>query len=285
VRCCVQKENGKLCDEPHIHGWLAERTDGTLTLVGGDCAINKFGADRRFKNDLNHYRNEKARLARIASLSEALANKDERLLALGAMRDEVKALQDRVRGITERLGETAQRHLRNMSKSRQYAVVINASKRRMGKDAKGRPKEEITTFQHTLGTLSGLELVSSGTFNTIFDAINAVVRAFDSAARLVAEPDLRRKSKEVDSVAGQLQRIDAILEDGRRVVGLGKHFFDNDFSLFCFLSTNTAERHVAARLAMAQVGRKELKILPAEWLSRHENFICQKLKVDSISIR
>src|ERR1700730_14017848 len=47
VFCCVQKENGKLCKEPHNHGWLAERIDGILTLVGGDCGIKKFGADRR----------------------------------------------------------------------------------------------------------------------------------------------------------------------------------------------------------------------------------------------
>src|SRR4051812_43279153 len=68
VRCCVQKENGKLCEEPHNHGWLVECVDGKLTLVGADCGVNKFGADRRLLVDLSHYRNEKARKARIASL-------------------------------------------------------------------------------------------------------------------------------------------------------------------------------------------------------------------------
>ena len=39
VRCCVQKENGKLCDEPHNNGWIIERSDGKLTLVGIDCGV------------------------------------------------------------------------------------------------------------------------------------------------------------------------------------------------------------------------------------------------------
>nr|GEU28469.1 hypothetical protein [Tanacetum cinerariifolium] len=137
VRCCVQKENGKLCEEPHNHGWLAERIDGKLTLVGGDCAVKKFGADRRLATDLSHYLNEKNRKARIVSLAEAIAAKDTRLDALRKIHADVKVLESRVRSFTGQLGTLTIRRIQDMIRTQTFEVVVVATRRRTETDSKG----------------------------------------------------------------------------------------------------------------------------------------------------
>lgn len=99
----------------------------------------------------------------------------------------------------------------------------------------------------------------------------------------MTEPDLRRKTKEVNNVAGRLQRFGAVLQDGQRLIELERSFFENDFFLFCFLTGDTTERVKAAKFAMGRA--KAEKLAPAEWLSRREAVIKQQLQADSISVR
>jgi len=285
VRCCVQKENGKLCEEPHNNGWLAERNDGKLTLVGIDCGVKKFGADRRLRDHVNHYLNEKKRLERIASLSEAIASKTERIEGLSKLQQEVKALEYRMRQATNSMGIQTMRRLKDMIKTRSYDVVITATIRREERGPDGRMKSENSTFQHRLGTLAGLELTSTGTFNAVYDTVNEIVRAYDQAEALMKEPDLRRKSKQINTAVNSLQDYDRIFQEGHRLLELERSFLGNDFFLFCFLSTDKAERVEAARIAMARSGKNIEKLAPADWLSRREEVIKEKLQAHHIAIR
>ncbi|MES2538191.1 MAG: hypothetical protein V4632_20205 [Pseudomonadota bacterium] len=282
ARCCVQKENGNLCEEPHNHGWLVRRIDGKLTLVGSDCGVQKFGADRRLLNDLNHYRNEKARRARVEALAEAIAAKTVRINALTNIRQDIKSLDSRIRQVTDQFGPLLQRRLQDMVRTRRYEVVIKATKRREYVED-GQTKYEVNSFQHVLGSLAGLELTTVGAFSTVYDAINNIVRAYQQAENLMTEPDLRRKTKEVNNVAGCLQRFEAVLQDGKRLIELERSFLGNDFFLFCFLTGDKNERVKAAKLTMGRA--KAEKLAPAEWLSRREAVIKQQLQADSIAVQ
>jgi len=285
VRCCVQKENGKLCEEPHNHGWLAERVDGKLTLVGGDCAVKKFGADRRLATDLSHYLNEKNRKARIASLAEAIAVKDSRLDALSKIHADVKVLESRVRSITGQLGTLTMRRIQDMIRTRTFEVAVVATRRRTEIDSKGNKKHEDRSFPYRLGSLSALELATAGAFNTLYEGVNDIVRAYEVAGALVKEPNLRRKSKQVEATAGRLQRYDPLIAEGQRLLALERIFFENDFILFCFLTPDKNERTKAARLAMIRSGKGGEKIDPAVWLARHETYLKNQLQVQDVSIR
>lgn len=285
VRCCVQKENGKLCEEPHNNGWVIERNDGKLTLVGIDCGVNKFEADRRLRDHINHYLNEKKRLERITSLSEAISSKTERIEALTKLKHDVKALESRVRQVTNKMGIQTMRRLKDMIKTRSYDVVITATIRREERGPDGRMKSENSSFQHRLGTLAGLELASTGTFNAVYDTINDIVRAYDQAEALMKEPDLRCKSKQVNTVVNSLQEYERIFQEGQRLLELERSFFGNDFFLFCFLSADKAERIEAARIAMARAGKNVEKTAPADWLSRREAVIKEQLQAHDIAIR
>jgi len=51
---CQVNRNGKHCHQKHQHGWVFRRSDGVEVIVGCDCAKNHFGADKRFRMQLNH---------------------------------------------------------------------------------------------------------------------------------------------------------------------------------------------------------------------------------------
>ena len=52
VFCCVEKAKGQLYKHEHGKGWVAKKTDGTLTIMGNDCANDKFGADSKIFQDI-----------------------------------------------------------------------------------------------------------------------------------------------------------------------------------------------------------------------------------------
>jgi hypothetical protein len=57
--CCVQRASGALCATPHNHGWVARLRDGSITILGGDCAKEKFGADSTVFRDIGLAQNIK----------------------------------------------------------------------------------------------------------------------------------------------------------------------------------------------------------------------------------
>lgn len=286
VGCCVLKDNGNLCGEKHKHGWVAERTDGTATIIGGDCAKGKFGADSSLVADSQRYLNEKRRRERLATMRQLLPLKAERLAQLGQLRVSLLELDKRVKNVISELGPLVQRRLRDMVRTRRPEVVIDATKHREYVDAQGRTRQEKSTFAQVLGSLSGLDLIVSGTYIGIYDAINDLVRAYQRAGELEQDPDVvRKRSNEVESVVGRMQAYDRIVQDGQRLIGLERAFLANDFRLLCFLSGDKAERVKAAKVAMRRVGKGRYKDDPNGWLSAEEDAIKRQLQVDSISVR
>jgi hypothetical protein len=283
--CCVQKDNGKLCGEPHKHGWVAELQDGTATIIGGDCAREKFGADSSLVADSHRYLNEKRRRERLATMIQLQPLKTERIARLGQLRISLMEVNKRIKNVTDALGPLVQRQLRDMVKTRRSEVMIDATRRRQYVDDDGKNREEKSTFTHVVGSLSGVDLTVSGAYSAIYDAINDIVRAYRRAEELEQDPDVVRKSKEVESVAGRLQQFDRVMQDGERLVDLERVFLANDFRLLCFLSRDDAERIMAAEVAMRLTDKGRRKDDPRGWLSAYENAIKHELQVDSISVR
>ncbi|MDB5761585.1 MAG: hypothetical protein JWQ21_580 [Herminiimonas sp.] len=284
VHCCYQKENKKLCGEAHKHGWVVLRRDEKATIIGGDCARDKFGADSKLVADSHRYINEKRRRERLATMRELIPLKGARIGQLAALRTSLLDLDRRVKSVTNELGPVLQRRLRDMVRTRQSAVVINAVKRRDYIDTDGKQKQEVSTFAHTLGALGGLDLVAPGSFQAVYDAVNNVVRAHQRAEEIAAEIDISRKNKEIDSVTTALQQYERILQDGQKLIELDRVFQDNNFALLCFLTDDKGERNKAAKLAMRRA-RVDRNTDPGAWLSVQEEDIRRRLQVDAIKVR
>jgi len=101
VYCCMEKDNGQLCQRAHNRGWVAQLKNGKITIVGNHCAKVKFGADSRLVSDTSKYENEKNRLAKLSALNEMLAEKSTRLEKLRVLRDQILALESRSKAFTD----------------------------------------------------------------------------------------------------------------------------------------------------------------------------------------
>lgn len=281
VCCCFAKDNGNLCGEPHKRGWVAELQDGSATIIGNHCAQERFGADSRLIADRSRYVNEKRRLERLSALILQVGEKTQRLEQLNQLRTNLKSLEKHIEGFTDQLGPSTLRRLRDMVRTGQSVVTVTAVKFRVYVDEDGQTKRERSTFQQSLGTLGGLDLIRSASFFTIYDAIKDVGRAYEEAEKL----DLNPKSKEVDSLATRLNEYDRILKDGNRLLDLERIFFENNFLPLCFLETDKTERFKAAKIAMRRSGVAGGKVEAKPWLAEQEKAIKQQLGIDAIEIR
>lgn len=285
VRCCFQKENGKLCETEHKRGWVARLKDGTATIIGNHCAEDKFGADSRLISDRSRYINEKKRRERLDTLRQLLEQKDERLGRLAELRKLVMALESRVKVITDPLGVLVQRRLKDMIRTRRTDVAVTAVKNRPYVDAQGRHKTERSTFVQSLGRLAGVDLAARGTYADFHDSINDIVCTYQRAAELAAAEDLLKCSKEVEKVSSKLQAFDRVVQEAERLLSLEEPFFSNNFVLLCFLTDNKEERQKAAKVALRRLKKGDHSGPIEIWLAAQDKAIAAQLDVDSIEIR
>jgi hypothetical protein len=279
--CCVQKDSGKLCRKKHKKGWVIELTDATVSLIGNFCAADKFGADSRLIQDRGRYINEKRRLERLAVLQQQIVEKPQRLEKLGSLKALLKELEARINGFIEKLGPLVTRRLKDMARTGRSEVLITAVKYRNGVSERGVVERETSSFQEKLGALAGMELTTPGSFYSVYDKINDIVRAYERAEEIDGAPT----KKEIETLANRLNEYDRLLKEGNRLLGLEAAFQSNNWLLLCFLTDDKSERYKAARIAMRQAYQAGSKEAAKEWLAEQEKGIRTRLGVDSLQIR
>lgn len=280
LHCCVAKENGNLCLHEHGKGWVVEKIDGTYTLMGKDCANDKYGADSKLIKDIVHYKNAIRRQARLEKVIKHLEKRLEREKALTELRTQLDALYSRVQQFVSELGPQTGRRLQDMYRSGSTQVIVNAVKYREYEED-GRSKKERSAFQHRLGVLNGLAVVARESYTPIHIAITNILHAFEAAASLGAQP----QKGEVDALASRLDDFDRIIGQGQALLGAEAQFLGNNMELLCFVDDERADRYKCARLAMHQKGIAGNKDVAKTWLSKLETDLKQQLGVNNIEIR
>lgn len=281
ICCCVEKDSGKLCGQEHKKGWVVELSDATVSIVGNVCAAAKFGADSRLIQDQGRYMNEKRRLERLAVLQQQIAEKPQRLEKLGSLKALLKELEARINGFMEKLGPLVTRRLKDMARTGNSEVLLTAVKYRNGLNERGVVERETSSFQERLGALAGMELTTPGSFYSVYETINDIVRAYES----VEKSEISPKKREIEAFANRLNQYDRLLKEGDRLLGLEAAFQTNNWLLLCFLTDDKSERYKVAKIAMRQAGQAGSKEDAKEWLAGQEKGIKTRLGVDSLQIR
>jgi hypothetical protein len=260
--------------------WVVEKQDGTCTLMGKDCANDKFGADPKLIKDILNYTNAIKRQAKLSKILTHLEKRSERTRALCELRSALDGLHTRVQELLAEIGTQTTKRLQNMYRSRSGEVTVTAVKYREYVED-GRSKKERSVFTHRLGILNGLAVVSRESYTPIYIAISNILSAFDAAAKLSDQP----KKGEVDALVGRLDDFERIMHQGRTLLECEAQFTGNNMELLCFLVDDRAERYKCARYAMHQSGVQGGKDNAKIWLSEREANLRQRLAVDQIDIR
>lgn len=281
VRCCYEKRPGKLCREPHKRGWVAELSDGSVTIIGNHCAEDKFGADSRLIADRSQYNNEKRRRERLSAIFLQVQEKPVRLGRIGQLRSQLKALEGRVSEFADEIGTATVRILQDMAQRGQPVVTVTAVRYREYTDDEGRTKRERSDFQQRLGALAGLDLLRHSLFSSIYAMMSDVERAHEEADHLGEKP----KADEVNALASRLGQYDHVTRSSTQLLDLEERLFGNDPLLLCFLINDKVNRYRCAGVAMRKSGVKGGKEKAKTWLAEQEVALKQKLGVDAIEMR
>jgi hypothetical protein len=280
MHCCLEKQNGNLCMHEHGKGWVVEKQDGTYTLLGKDCANDKFGADPKLIKDILNYTNAIKRQAKLAKILAHFERRTERIRALEELKSALDGLHSRVEALLDEIGAQTTRRLQDMFRSRSTEVIATAVRYRDYVEH-GQTKHERSTFQHRLGVLNGLAIVARESYTPIYIAINNILAAFEAAAKLGDRP----KKGEVDALAGRLDDFDRVMSQGRALLECEVQFASNNLVLLCFLTNDRGERYKCARFAMHKSGVQGGKDNAKAWLSKLDADLRTQLNIDHIEIR
>lgn len=280
VKCCFLKDNGKLCGEDHKFGFVTELTDGSVTIVGNKCAQDKFGADAKIKADSSKYLKEKRRREKLASIKELLAAKEDRLRELGLFKVRLGKVEERVQAFVRSLGDRTARRLKDMARSANARVVVEAINYKEYIDEEGKKRKERRTSPTTLGALNGLSVLSEHAFGAIYSSIRAIEVAYGKA-EAIAESATTSAVESVAAALGDFNRVANEVESLEKDEAI---FFANNFSLLCFLVDDKTERYKSSRIALERAGMPGGKDRAKTWLAEQEQEIRKALNADKIGI-
>lgn len=276
--CCVQRASGTLCATPHNHGWVARLQDGSITILGGDCAKEKFGADSTVFRDIGlaqNIRKAKERDDRVAQLVTHGASYEAQL------QDWITQLKTSRRGIEDFLcsiGEKFRSQIERMARTGKPDVVVEGEIVRHYEEG-GRSKQEVRVIKHRLGSLAGLSAVSRPQFVALIAEMEQIKAAF---SELRGATKMGRKEKA--ELSARIEQCEPILTRGRLLNEAATRFLANSALLYCFLTDDRSERARLARLAMKEAGVDGNKDQAKGWLADRENQIRIQMRADRIRL-
>lgn len=278
--CCMEKANGNLCKHEHGKGWVVEKTDGSHTLLGKDCANDKFDADPRLIKDIQLARNAIRRRTRLEKIYAHLEKRTERTRAIEELQAGLDSLYSRAQTFMSEIGQQTSRRLLDMHRSGSTGVSVTAVKFREYVED-GRTRQERSTFSQRLGVFTGLAILTRDSYTPIQVSISNIIMAFDAAVKL---PD-RPKKGEVEALVSRLDSFDHVMMQGRALLAEESKFFNSNMELLCYLVDDRSERYKNARFAMRHFGIQGNKDQAKSWLSSREAQLCAHLGIDRIEIR
>lgn len=276
--CCVQRASGTLCGTPHNHGWVAKLKDGTVTILGADCANDKFGADSTVFKDISlamNARREKERADKVRSLVEQSTHFENELrAAIARVRQARMQLDEFLRSV----GHEFRQRIVNMAKTGNTSVVIEGVKVRYDQKS-GKNTPETNVIKHTLGVLDGLSAVDYQQFLRLTVEMEHIKAAFVEA-RTTTQLNRAIKAK----LAYHIEQCEPALIQAEQLVGVVTRFFRNSAWLYCFLTDDRSERARLAKIAMNEAGVEGSRDQAKGWLSQREHELCEELGVDRIRL-
>lgn len=282
LRCCFQEPNGILCREEHFFGFVVEKSDGTLSIVGNECARKKLSVDNeRIRADINRYQNEKRRRDAVARLTRALGRKDEILERLRALRQWAESVGAELETFKEQLGHRTLSRLLEMARTGNTAIMIKSVTIRRYTDEEGKAREERMSAPIRIGSFAAAELLLPGRIAGHISAAADVEVALRYAESIALG---EARASVLDAAAGRIEAFDGLERQATADLSeaYGK-FKENDLSLLCFL-TSDPERFKTARLALSQAGQHVGKDSAKKWLFEKEAALKSSLGADRIEI-
>lgn len=238
VECCVQKPNGNLCNTKHQKGWVAEITDGTLTLIGGDCATDKFDADSIVVRDINHANSQIDRQDRLARLAQLLAHRDSALHDLAVAKSSLIDLRKKVAAHRDRIGRVAWHVLTNMGRTGNTMIRVLGVTPEI-RDKEGEIIRDRQSILINIASFSGVAVCDETKVTASLEGLRRIEAAYRRAGD---GSHVELKPKEVKALNAALADQSREVARAHELMSQLERFEANDFASLAFAVADIGER-------------------------------------------
>lgn len=282
VKCCFLNATGNLCKQSHRHGFLVKTKTGVLTIVGNDCARERFGAAAKIVRDVIAFDKEKEFQRKYETLSNFLVRESEITESFNGYTKKILEIIQYNNSFKGKLGSSNHRQLMLMEKARDYNIYVMLGFIKRGSK---NDDNEVQQTSLKLGSLQGLSSYNSEVLLSIIQELSVTINAFGLANTL-------KLKFQDDGVKPSTDRLNAVIQRSNFIPSLESHvkeliaeherFKLNDPKLFCYLVRASKERAKAAHYLSSITGY--LKGQPYVLINEMDNMIKIEHKADFLSI-
>lgn len=280
VKCCLLKENDKLCNEGHKWGYVAVLNDDSITLVGNDCAQTKFDGKSKLSADRSKYLNQKKHEAGLERLRALVAHKDSALIEVQQVKADLATVQNRIYAMREKLGPQTMRHLETIARTGAYGLSVTGVTIKEYTDKKGRKREDRRTLRMKLGTIANTSFLLEERYREVLLNLSDVKKAYEEAEKLEQNVTTLR----LNNLTRKMDIIDHARASALQLIELERKFAASDLSLLCYITADKAERYKAAKYALEQTNQDSGKEKAKDWFTERDRHFRSQLNVTKIEV-
>lgn len=272
LKCCVAEGRG-LCGQTHNNGWVVALKNGTASIVGIDCAKNKFDSDDSFRVQRVAAERTRQQDEIHRALGALLVNRDHDLKRLRSTVSALEELASASSTIRESLGDATVLALLNLSRRKGGSVELMTY---MEKEIFDRAAKETLVrdlrVSREIGRIRAPDSLDGTHISNLRSTLAAAELTYSSIEKLEKKP--------TPKLATHFSRtINAVYPASLRIAELQKQisaFLRSDLELLYFVaptskdkirvalfiaelqgqSMSHAEAQRAAHLAMARIRKK-----------------------------
>lgn len=278
VNCCFLKENNKICNEGHKWGFVVELVDGSITLIGNECAKTKFNGESRLSVDRTKYLNQKKHEEGLARLRVLIQKKDVALKDVAQVKADLSIVQHRVYEMREKLGAKTIRHLEAIARTGAYALSVTGVTIKEYTDKKGKKKTDRRTQRMTIGTIANTSFLLDEKYRDILHILSDVKKAYDEAENI----GLNVTTLKLNALTKKMENIELAKANAIQLIEYEKKFIASDLGLLCYVTSDKTERYRSAKYALEQTLQDSGKEKSKEWFTELDRHFRAQLNVTKI---
>ncbi|HHK3223918.1 hypothetical protein ACOUVU_02870 [Acinetobacter baumannii] len=292
MHCCLVSDRG-LCNHKHNFGYVIKLKDGSLSIMGNDCAERKFGTNGGIIQGISLYENTKEAEKKLGKVFDFAIRIDEYIERLRKIEVNLKIIEDYYFNLKLNIGSRNYLKLNERYKAANTKVEVKTYK--LGKPDPDNPNEETLIYMatHTIGHISSLNIFDDRNFKEfekkVFKLREALRDALKSHNQIIEGEKIQPAAlrKRVNTILSQLNSFDEVETTINTRVSDIEKFRRTDPEILCYLTDDYEESKIFASLSMAFHGIENMKeetYLRSLEIKYSTAFRCHRIKAADHSV-
>lgn len=280
AHCCFSPSEGQKCNQAHKHGFVVRLKDGTSSILGNNCAREKFADESLISQDLARWNNEKNRQKKLGVLSDYVSQSDEMLDNFSKIGTFLKAHSRwKEEEISSYFGVEFLRSLEERAKQQNPRVSIEAVFLKKNKDGEVLERQVV---KYEIGVLEGIKVFDVGFLKNIYELAKSLFKSINSAIEISSQE--KPNVVVVNNLVSSLSDYKILLNDFNELKALKEAFLKNKPEIYCYVCNEQRARNAAADKCMKSKGDASSKSKQKEFIKSLDKYFCVKYGATSINL-